>query len=165
MTKVLMFFSILTGSALILGGCNPEGDPKEPHTTTDRALTKQALEIHERVITLDTHADTPIRMIEPGFDLSKRYDPNETGSKVDYPRMKEGGLDAIFFAAFVSQDIRNDAGNERAKTLVLQMIDAVLSSIEENQDDVGLALNPEDAYELEKLNKRAIYIGLSLIHI
>ena len=40
------------------------------------------------------------------------------------------------------------------------MIDAVLSSIEENQNDVGLALNPEDAYELEKLNKRAIYIGI-----
>ena len=74
--------------------------------------------------------------------------------------MKEGGLDAIFFAAFVSQDIRNDDGNERAKTLVLQMIDAVLSSIEQNQDDVGLALDPDDAYELEKLNKRAIYLGI-----
>ena len=160
MTKVLKFLIILSGSAFILGGCNSERAQKEPRTTTDQALTAKALEIHERVLTLDTHADTPIRMIEPGFDLSKRHDPNETGSKVDYPRMKEGGLDAIFFAAFVSQDIRNDAGNERAKTLVLQMIDAVLSSIEENQNDVGLALNPEDAYELEKLNKRAIYIGI-----
>ena len=40
-------------------------------------------------------------MIEPGFDMGERHDPNESGSKVDYPRMKEGGLDAIFFAAFL----------------------------------------------------------------
>ena len=48
------------------------------------------------VLTLDSHADTPLRMIEPGFDMAERHDPNETGSKVDYPRMVEGGLDAIF---------------------------------------------------------------------
>ena len=84
-------------------------------------------------------------MIEPGFDMSVRHDPNETGSKVDYPRMKEGDLDAIFFAAFVAQDIRNDDGNKRAKALCIQMIDSVLTSIQRNSDAVGLALNPEDA--------------------
>ena len=92
--------------------------------------------------------------------MSDRHDPNETGSKVDYPRMIEGGLDAIFFAAFVAQDIRNDKGNFRAKNLCVQMIDSILSSIQQNSDVVGLALNPEDAYSLEKEGKRAIYIGI-----
>jgi membrane dipeptidase len=92
--------------------------------------------------------------------MSERHDPNETGSKVDYPRMKEGDLDAIFFAAFVAQDIRNDDGNSRAKSLCFQMIDSILVSIERNSEIVGLALNPQDAYSLEKEDKRAIYIGI-----
>jgi membrane dipeptidase len=74
--------------------------------------------------------------------------------------MKEGDLDAIFFAAFVAQDIRDDDGNGRAKSLCLQMIDSITTSIDRNSDKVGLALNPEDAYTLEKEGKHAIYIGI-----
>ncbi|MEO1099904.1 MAG: dipeptidase, partial [Bacteroidota bacterium] len=132
----------------------------EANTETEEELVTRALEIHNRVLTVDTHADTPLRMIEPGFDMAERHDPNETGSKVDYPRMKEGGLDAIFFAAFVAQDIRDDDGNTRAKALCLQMMDSIVTSTERNSDIVGLALNPDDAYNLEKEGKRAIYIGI-----
>ena len=126
----------------------------------EKELIKKAMDIHNRVLTLDTHADTPIRMIQPGFDLSERHDPNETGSKLDYPRMIEGGLDAVFFAAFVAQDIRDNDGNSRAKNLCIQMIDSIISSTKRNSDVVGLALNPDDAYSLEKEGKRAIYVGI-----
>lgn len=144
------------GFVLIALGISSCGEKPE----TEEALVQRALEIHKKVLTLDTHADTPMRMIEPGFDMAERHDPNETGSKVDYPRMQEGDLDAIFFAAFVAQDIRDDEGNTRAKALCLQMIDSVIASTERNSDIVGLALNPEDAYTLEKEGKRAIYIGI-----
>ena len=60
----------------------------------------------------------------------------------------------------MAQDIRDDDNNQRAKTLALQMIDAVIDSTDKNASDVGLALDPDDAYELEKNNKRAIYIGI-----
>ena len=139
---------------LLIGSCATEP------TTNEEELTQRALEIHDRILTLDTHADTPLRMIQPGFDMAERHDPNETGSKVDYPRMIEGGLDAIFFAAFVAQDIRNDTGNIRAKALCLQMIDSIIASTQRNAAIVGLALNPDDAYTLEKADKRAIYIGI-----
>ena len=141
-------------------GCNENVLKRIYGNETESELIDRALLIHKKVLTLDTHADTPLRMIEPGFSMSDRHDPNETGSKVDYPRMIEGGLDAIFFAAFVAQDIRNDKGNFRAKNLCVQMIDSILSSIKQNSDVVGLALNPEDAYSLEKQGKRAIYIGI-----
>ena len=141
-------------------GCNENILKRIYGNETESELIERALSIHKKVLTLDTHADTPLRMIEPGFSMSDRHDPNETGSKVDYPRMIEGGLDAIFFAAFVAQDIRNDKGNFRAKNLCVQMIDSILSSIKQNSDVVGLALNPEDAYSLEKQGKRAIYIGI-----
>ena len=140
--------------ALTLLGCDSN------KVETEEELVQRALKIHDRVLTLDTHADTPIRMIQPNFDLSERHDPDETGSKVDYPRMKEGGLDGIFFAAFVAQDIRDNEGNTRAKELCLQMIDSIVSSTEKHASMAGLALNPDDAYQLEKEGRRAIYIGI-----
>lgn len=143
----------------VLTGCDT-GESSKNEVQSEEEIIARALEIHERVLTVDTHADTPLRMIEPGFDLAERHDPLETGSKVDYPRMKEGGLDAIFFAAFVAQDIRDNDGNERAKKLVTQMIDAVISSTEQNASLVGLALAPKDAYELERDGKRAIYLAI-----
>jgi len=148
----LLFFSM----TLLIVGCKKS----DPNLYNEEETIKKALAIHDRVLTLDTHADTPLRMIQPGFDMSERHDPNETGSKVDYPRMKEGGLDAIFFAAFVAQDIRDDDGHGRAKALCLQMIDSITVSTERNADIVGLALDPEDAYDLEYEGKRAIYIGI-----
>ena len=149
---------LLVFAATYIFGCAPGSTESQTEPETD--LRAKALAIHDRVLTVDTHADTPLRMIEPGFDMAERHDPNETGSKVDYPRMKEGGLDAIFFAAFVAQDIRDDEGNTRAKALCLQMIDSVIASTERNSDVVGLALDPEDAYTLEKEGKRAIYLGI-----
>ncbi len=144
----------------LLIACKQKTTGADSTPETEEELVQRALEIHKRVLTLDTHADTPLRMIEPGFDMAERHDPKETGSKVDYPRMIEGDLDAIFFAAFVAQDIRDDEGNTRAKALCLQMIDSIIASTEKNADIVGLALNPDDAYTLEKEGKRAIYIGI-----
>lgn len=146
--------------AVLVSACKEKTSPEASKAETEEEMVQRALEIHKKVLTLDTHADTPLRMIEPGFDMAERHDPNDTGSKVDYPRMKEGDLDAIFFAAFVAQDIRDDEGNSRAKALCLQMIDSIVASTEKNSDVVGLALDPDDAYALEKEGKRAIYIGI-----
>lgn len=151
----LSYFFVLAIASFIIGCKDSDTKP-----TSEEETIKKALAIHDRVLTLDTHADTPLRMIQPGFDMSERHDPKETGSKVDYPRMKEGGLDAIFFAAFVAQDIRDDDGHDRAKNLCLQMIDSITTSTKRNSDIVGLALTPQDAYDLEKEGKRAIYIGI-----
>ena len=158
--KQLLRYSFFSLIFLLLIGCTSKPAEESTNSETDDELVKRALEIHDRVLTVDTHADTPLRMIEPGFNMGERHDPEETGSKVDYPRMKEGGLDAIFFATFVAQDIRDDDGNSRAKALCLQMIDSVVASTQNNADVVGLALDPDDAYELEKEGKRAIYIGI-----
>ena len=59
---------------------------------------KRVKKIHERVLTVDTHCDTPMNMLEDSFDIGIRNNPPQ--SRVDFPRMKEGGLDAMFFAAF-----------------------------------------------------------------
>jgi len=158
-SKPFPIYSAIVLLAAIISSCTTQPAATTAEETEDQLISR-ALEIHDRVLTVDTHADTPLRMIEPGFDMAERHDPNETGSKVDYPRMKEGGLDAIFFAAFVAQDIRDDDGHSRAKELCLQMIDSVIASTDRNGDIVGLAINPDDAYALEKEGKRAIYVGI-----
>ena len=160
MLKLRLMYPMFFLFALFLGGCKEKTTATVAKPETEEALIQRALEIHKRVLTMDTHADTPLRMIQPGFDMGERHDPRETGSKVDYPRMVEGDLDAIFFAAFVAQDIRDDDGNTRAKTLCLQMLDSIVASTQKHSDMVGLALNPDDAYTLEKEGKRAIYIGI-----
>lgn len=151
---------VLVSAAFALSACSPKPDTADSPVETEEQLVARALAIHDRVLTFDSHADTPLRMIEPGFDMAQSHDPRETGSKLDYPRMKEGGLDAVFLAAFVAQDLRNDEGNERARKLALEMIDAVVTSTRDNADIAGLALSPDDAYELEKQGKRAIYLGI-----
>ena len=162
-----MRYQTLFSACLLLLVASCSEPPKKESTAqetgaaeTEAQLVARALAIHDRVLTMDTHADTPLRMIEPGFDMSVRHDPNESGSKVDYPRMIEGGLDSIFFAAFVAQNIRDDEGDGRAKALALQMIDAIIESTVANSDTVGLALTPNDAIELEKQGKRAVYIAI-----
>ncbi len=142
---------------LFTQACSKTSDESEHQNIS---LSSSALELHDRILTLDSHADTPLRLIEPGFDLAERHDPHETGSKLDYPRMIEGGLDAVFFAAFVAQGIRDDDGHTRARELALEMLDAVWASAEKNSDIVGIALNPEDAAVLEAEGKRAIYLSI-----
>ena len=123
----LSYFSLVLILLFTLIQCKEQ--PKtDTEVTSEEELVKKALAIHKQVLTLDTHADTPLRMIQPGFDMGVKHDPKETGSKVDYPRMVEGDLDAIFFAAFVAQEIRDDDGHSRAKALCLQMIDSIIAS-------------------------------------
>ena len=119
---------------------------------------EKALEIHRRVLTIDTHVDTPLRLDRDGFDIGKRNDKNN--GKVDLPRMEEGGLDAIFFAVFIGQGERNDTVNEKIKQKALDIFDAIYSNVEKYPELAEIALTPDDAYRIEKTGKRAIYIGI-----
>ena len=89
---------------------------------------KKALEIHEKALTVDTHCDTPMAMLDDGFDVGIRNKPPR--SRVDFPRMKEGGLDAMFFAAFTGQRERTPENTENAYKMANNMIDAVYKSVE-----------------------------------
>ena len=120
----------------------------------------KAAKIHQAVFTIDTHSDTPLNLLHDGFDVGKRQDQATTGTKVDFPRMKEGGLDAQFFAVFVGQGTRNPEGDLKAKNKALEILDAIRKCVAANKDQASIALTPDDGYALKKQGKRAIYIGL-----
>ena len=114
--------------------------------------------IHKKALTVDTHCDTPMALLELGFDVGKKNTAPQ--SRVDYPRMKEGGLDAIFFAAFTSQKARTPENTEAAFRLAHQMIDSTYAVCKKYSHLAEVATTPGDAVRLEKAGKRAIFIGM-----
>ncbi len=128
--------------------------------SVDPRMVKKAAKIHDKVLTVDSHVDTPLRMLRGDFDLGQYHEPNQRSGKLDLPRMRQGGLDAVFFAVFVGQGERNEAGHARAQATALNTFEAIHGSLKQHRDLAELALSPKDAYRLEKLGKRAIFIGM-----
>lgn len=126
----------------------------------DAALLKKAKKIHEKAFTVDTHADTPMLLSRGGFDITKDNDARTTNSKVDYPRMKRGGLDAIFFAVYLGQGPRTPEAHEAAQKRALSIFDAVNTTLKQTSELAELATTPEDAYRIGKTGKRVIFIGV-----
>ena len=143
---------LLTTSVCLL---SLPGSPQSKETPESKAA-----KIHQSVFTIDTHSDTPLNLLRDGFDVGKRQDQATTGTKVDFPRMKEGGLDAQFFAVFVAQGARNPEGDLKAKNKALEILEAIRKCVSANSDQASIALTPDDGYALKKQGKRAIYLGL-----
>ncbi|MDZ7332019.1 MAG: dipeptidase [candidate division KSB1 bacterium] len=123
-------------------------------------MIRKAAQIHARVVTIDSHVDTPLRLLRSDFDLSQDHEPNRRSGKLDLPRMKRGGLDAVFFAVFVGQGERNESGNTRAQAAALKVFDVIHDNLKKHHELAELALTPKDVYRLEKRGKRAILIGM-----
>ena len=124
-------------------------------------MEERSTRIHKTVLTVDTHADTPFMLgFYQDYDMGQYHDPEKAVLQIDFPRMKDGGLDAIFFVAFVFQGERNASGNLSAKNKALSRISLIHDVVEANTALAELALLPDDAYRLEKTGKRAVYIGM-----
>lgn len=137
---LLLFIFLITGSC---------GDK-------EAAIQKKADKIHAAVLTVDTHCDTPMRLIRSGFDLGKR---NDDGC-VDFPRMKEGGLNAEFFAVYIGQGPRNDSAHNAVYHRALDVFAAIHENVEKNSDQAELAFTVDDAYRLKQSGKIAAFIGI-----
>ena len=112
--------------------------------------------IHDKALTVDTHCDTPMNMVRGGLDIGKR----QTIGKVDLIRMKEGGLDAMFFAAYVGQKARTEENYREAYLAVHEMIDSILAQTKRYPALAEIALTARDAAKISDSGKRAIYIGI-----
>ncbi|WP_109807497.1 membrane dipeptidase [Sphingosinithalassobacter portus] len=80
-------------TALLLAGC-----ATTPHPTLQRAKS-----LHDRLIVLDTHLDTPLHFQRPGWDFAGHHDPASDLVQVDMERMEAGDLDGGFFAIYTDQ--------------------------------------------------------------
>ncbi|MBN1387705.1 MAG: dipeptidase [Bacteroidales bacterium] len=119
-------------------------------------ITKKADKIHKAVLTVDTHCDTPMRLMRSDFDLGVE---NEDGC-VDFPRMVEGGLDAEFFAVFIGQGPRTPEGYKDAYNRAVETFRRIHENVEKNSGMAERAYTVDDAYRIKKTGKRIAFTGI-----
>src|SRR5712664_312591 len=117
----------------------------------------RARRLHFSAIVVDTHDDTTQRFLDGDFDLMPR---NSAGS-IDIPRMKEGGLGAIFFSIWIPSKVTGPDAVNRAMT----QIDAVREQVRKHPKDMTLATTAAEVREARKQGKIAALIGLEGGHM
>jgi membrane dipeptidase len=127
----------------------------------DAALEAKAKDIHTRILSVDTHCDTPANLLDPKWDIGVRHEPgSENGGQIDLPKMKEGCLDALFFGVFTAQGALTPDAYAAAKSKASAQLEAIEAMIVKYPGLVGKATTPADAARLKKEGKRAAFIGL-----
>ncbi|MCW4455330.1 dipeptidase [Flavobacterium sp. MXW15] len=125
---------------------------------TDAELAR-AKALQQRLLTLDSHLDTPANFARPDFDISHRHDHNAL-SQVDLPRMREGALDGGFWVIYTGQGDRTPEtlrADRDAGLLRLMDIHRLLAA---HPEQFELALNADDAARIKAAGKRVVFISM-----
>jgi membrane dipeptidase len=121
-------------------------------------VAPRSKQLHDRAIVVDTHADTTQRLIfDPKFDIGVR---NQDGN-IDVPRMKEGGLDALFFSIWVPSDVTGPIAVKKA----FDQIDAVREVARLHPNDFVLATTAADVRKAAAEHKAAALMGMEGGHM
>src|ERR1700730_16127990 len=99
-------------------------------------ISSRARALHFSSLVFDTHADTWQRLFFEQFDLGQR----DAEGCVDIPRLREGGVGAIFFALWVPVEITGRAATQRAWDL----LHAVVKQIEIHGDNLALSTSSKE---------------------
>lgn len=120
-------------------------------------ISKRARQLHFSSLVIDTHADTTQRFLDPDFNFGER---NALGS-VDIPRMKQGGLGAIFFSIWIPSKVVGPEAVKRA----LDQIDAVHEEVRKHSNDLMFATTSAQIEEAHRQHKIAALIGIEGGHM
>jgi membrane dipeptidase len=121
-------------------------------------LSASARQLHERAIVIDTHDDTTQRMLfDRSFDLGARH----ADGNVDIPRMRDGGLDALFFSIWVPSDVTGPAAVKRA----LDLIDTVREAARTHPRDLVLATTAADIRRAAATHRIGALMGMEGGHM
>lgn len=113
-----------------------------------------AKEIHSRILSIDTHTDTPL-WFKDGYSIGLRKD-----NMVSIQKMEEGKLDAQFLAAFIWQGKRDEASSRKAVEKTTHLIQSIYQEVEKHKDYCGIAITEEDLIRLKSEGKKAFFIGI-----
>jgi membrane dipeptidase len=120
-------------------------------------ISARARKLHFSSIVVDTHDDTTQRFLDGKFDLG----PRDASGSIDIPRMKEGGLSAIFFSIWMPSKV---TGPEAVKRALVQ-IDAVREQVRKHPGDLVLATTAEEVRGAHKQGKIAALMGVEGGHM
>jgi membrane dipeptidase len=126
--------------------------------TQSSGVSPQAAQVHSRAIVLDTHADTTQRMIfDPRFNIGERH----SDGQIDIPRMRDGGMDALFFSIWVPSEVTGPIAVKRA----FDQIDAVREAVRTHPNDLVLATTVADVRKAAADHKIAALMGMEGGHM
>jgi membrane dipeptidase len=116
-----------------------------------------ARNLHFRSIVIDTHDDTTQRLIYQHFDMGVRH----TDGDIDIPRMREGGLNGIFFSIWIPGTTTGPEAIKRA----LDQIEAVREMVRLHPKDLALSTTAGEVRRAHAAGKIAVLMGVEGGHM
>lgn len=162
--KQLATWVLLT---MALSACNEDSSPArnpamdvEPVTDSaaiaEQELVERARGIHERVITLDTHADINTSNFTPENNYTANLD-----TQVNLPKMEQGGLDVAWFIVYTGQSTLDAAGYAAAYANAIDKFEAIHRLAEElAPDQIEIAYTSDDVRRIVADGKKVAMIGI-----
>ena len=120
-------------------------------------ISARAKKLHFSSIVVDTHDDTTQRFLDGKFDITGRH----LDGSIDLPRMREGGLDAIFFSIWIPSKITGTEAVNRA----IEQIEAVRAQVSFHPKELALATTAAEVRTAEKEGKIAALMGVEGGHM
>ncbi len=143
LTRLLAAFLFI----LVTSSPIPAAEPR------DEALWQRALALHRSAIVVDGHNDITGAMTDDGYDLAT---PSAGKHHTDLPRLREGGVSALFFAIYVDNKfVTNNAATRRA----LAVIDATHRQIERHPNDLVLCKTAAEIRAAKQSGRIAALLG------
>lgn len=145
-----MRYSYLLGAITILFSC-AEKNPKKTET-----LEEKAKQIHEKVITIDTHDDINIKNFTDSINYTQNLD-----TQINLPKMEVGGLDVTWLIVYTGQDSLTTEGYAKASENAISKFDAIHRLCEQYAPDrIELALTSDDVRRISASGKKVAMIGV-----
>ena len=136
---------------MVLVSCGQEKTEKR-----EKKLEERAEQIHQKVMTVDTHVDINVRNFTDSSNYTQRLN-----TQVNLPKMEEGGLDVAWFVVYTGQDSLTPAGYEKASANAMSKFEAIHRLCEEIAPDrIGLALTAKQAREIYNSGRKVAMIGV-----
>ena len=127
-----------------------------PAVETEEELVARARGIHDRVITLDTHAD----INTSNFTATNNY-TQDLDTQVNLPKMETGGLDVAWFIVYTGQGPLDEEGYAAAYANAIDKFDAIHRLAEEiAPDKIELAYTSADVRRIAASGKKVAMIGI-----
>ena len=142
--------------------CFDEGLPLFRWLVNEAKAFRRAQELHDRVLTLDTHCDTPMF-----FPQDVQFDHRDPRILVDLHKMTEGRQDATIMVAYLPQPKIGETFSSQVAFDVpgpLEYADLIFDKIEEivekNRQYISIARTPGDLYEDKRHGRKSIMLGI-----
>ena len=117
---------------------------------------RQTCDVHQRVLTLDTHCDTPMF-----FDQNVDFGSRDPKLLVDLHKMTEGHQDATIMVAYLPQTMPLAEHPKQYTDLIFDKIESIVA---QHNQYIGIARTPDDLWMNKHLGKKSIMLGIENGH-